>query len=30
VQQQARELGGRVVCEDGDGGLTLRIQLPDR
>jgi signal transduction histidine kinase len=30
VQQQARELGGRVVCEDGDGALTLRIQLPDR
>jgi signal transduction histidine kinase len=30
VQQQARQLGGRVVCEDGDGALTLRIQLPDR
>ncbi|HEY0401347.1 MAG TPA: ATP-binding protein, partial [Blastococcus sp.] len=30
VQRQARELGGRVVCEDGDDGLTLRVQLPDR
>ena len=30
VQRQARELGGRVVCEDGDGGLTLRVQVPDR
>jgi signal transduction histidine kinase len=30
VQRQARELGGRVVCEDGDGALTLRVQLPDR
>jgi signal transduction histidine kinase len=30
VQRQARELGGRVLCEDGDGGLTLRVQLPDR
>jgi signal transduction histidine kinase len=30
VQRQARELGGRVVCEDGDGGVTLRVQLPDR
>jgi signal transduction histidine kinase len=30
VQRQARELGGRVVCEDGGGALTLRVQLPDR
>jgi signal transduction histidine kinase len=30
VQQQARELGGRILCEDGGGALTLRIQLPDR
>ncbi len=30
VQRQARELGGRVVCEDGDGALTLRVELPDR
>jgi signal transduction histidine kinase len=30
VQRQARELGGRVVCEDGDGELTLRVQVPDR
>ncbi len=30
VQRQAHELGGRVVCEDGGGTLTLRVQLPDR
>ena len=30
VQRQARELGGRVVCEDGGGAVTLRVQLPDR
>jgi signal transduction histidine kinase len=30
VQRQVRELGGRVVCEDGGGALTLRVQLPDR
>jgi signal transduction histidine kinase len=30
VQRQARELGGRVVCEDGDGALIIRVQLPDR
>ena len=30
VQRQAHELGGRVVCEDGHGALTLRVQLPDR
>ena len=30
AQRQARELGGRVVCEDGDGALILRVQLPDR
>jgi signal transduction histidine kinase len=30
VQRQAHELGGRVVCEDSDDGLTLRVQLPDR
>ena len=30
VQQQVRQLGGRVVCEDRDGALTLRIQVPDR
>ncbi|MCW2698935.1 MAG: Two component signal transduction histidine kinase [Blastococcus sp.] len=30
VQRQARELGGRVLCVDGDGGLTLRVRLPDR
>ena len=29
VQRQARELGGRVVCED-DDALTLRVQVPDR
>jgi signal transduction histidine kinase len=29
VQRQARELGGRVVCEEGEGALTLRVQLPD-
>jgi signal transduction histidine kinase len=30
VQRQARELGGRVVCDDGGAALTLRVQLPDR
>jgi signal transduction histidine kinase len=30
VQRQARELGGRVVCEEGGGALTLRVRLPDR
>jgi signal transduction histidine kinase len=30
VQRQARELGGRVLCEDADGAVTLRVQLPDR
>jgi signal transduction histidine kinase len=30
VQQQVRQLGGRIVCEDGPGGLALRVQLPDR
>jgi signal transduction histidine kinase len=30
VQRQARELGGRVVSEEGTGGLTLRVQVPDR
>jgi sensor histidine kinase regulating citrate/malate metabolism len=30
VQQQVRQLGGRILWEDGDGGLTLRVQLPDR
>jgi signal transduction histidine kinase len=30
VQRQARELGGRVVCEDDGCALTLRVQLPDR
>jgi len=30
VQRQAQELGGRVVCEDANGALTLRVQLPDR
>jgi signal transduction histidine kinase len=30
VQRQARELGGRVLYEDGDGALTLRVQVPDR
>jgi signal transduction histidine kinase len=30
VQRQAHELGGRVLCEDGDGALTVRVQLPDR
>jgi signal transduction histidine kinase len=40
VQRQARELGGRVVCGDGNGmnggggsgrgELILRVQLPDR
>jgi signal transduction histidine kinase len=30
VQRQARELGGRVLCEDDDGALTLRVQVPDR
>jgi signal transduction histidine kinase len=29
VQRQARELGGRVVCEESDEGLTLRVQVPD-
>jgi signal transduction histidine kinase len=30
VQRQARELGGRVVCEDGGGELVVRVRLPDR
>jgi signal transduction histidine kinase len=30
VQRQARELGGRVLCDDGGGALTLRVRLPDR
>jgi signal transduction histidine kinase len=30
VQRQARELGGRVVCQDDGDALTLRVQLPDR
>jgi signal transduction histidine kinase len=30
VQRQAHELGGRVLCEDADGAVTLRVQLPDR
>jgi signal transduction histidine kinase len=30
VQRQAHELGGRVVCEDAHGALTVRVQLPDR
>jgi signal transduction histidine kinase len=30
VQQQARQLGGRVVCEDDGGAVTLRVQVPDR
>jgi signal transduction histidine kinase len=30
VQRQARELGGRVVCEDDGDALTLRVVLPDR
>lgn len=30
VQCQARELGGRVVCEERADALTLRVQLPDR
>jgi signal transduction histidine kinase len=30
VQRQARELGGRVVCEESADALTLRVQLPDR
>jgi signal transduction histidine kinase len=30
VQRQARELGGRVVWEDAEGALTLRVQVPDR
>jgi signal transduction histidine kinase len=30
VQRQARELGGRVVCEEDADVLTLRVQLPDR
>jgi signal transduction histidine kinase len=30
VQRQANELGGRVLSEDGDGALTVRVQLPDR
>jgi signal transduction histidine kinase len=30
VQRQAHELGGRVVCDDGDGALTVRVQVPDR
>lgn len=29
VQQQAHELGGRVIWDDADGALTLRVQLPD-
>jgi signal transduction histidine kinase len=30
VQQQARQLGGRVVCVDDGGVVTLRVQVPDR
>jgi signal transduction histidine kinase len=30
VQRQARELGGRVDCEDDGDALTLRVVLPDR
>jgi signal transduction histidine kinase len=30
VQRQAHELGGRVLCEEGDGTLTLRVLVPDR
>ncbi|UOY00375.1 sensor histidine kinase [Blastococcus sp. PRF04-17] len=30
VQRQARELGGRVVCEQRADATTLRVQLPDR
>jgi signal transduction histidine kinase len=30
VQRQARELGGRVLCEEDGGALTLRVQVPDR
>jgi signal transduction histidine kinase len=30
VQRQAHELGGRVICEDADGALTLRVRVPDR
>jgi signal transduction histidine kinase len=30
VQQQARELGGRVVCDESSAGLTLRLRVPDR
>jgi len=30
VQRQAHELGGRVVCEEANGALTLRVQVPDR
>ncbi|TQN38175.1 histidine kinase/DNA gyrase B/HSP90-like ATPase [Blastococcus colisei] len=29
VQQQARELGGWIVWEEGGGAFTLRVQLPD-
>jgi signal transduction histidine kinase len=30
VQRQTRELGGRVVCEDGAEAVTLRVRVPDR
>ena len=30
VQRQARELGGRVLCDEDGGALTLRVQVPDR
>lgn len=29
VQQQARELGGWIVCEEDGAAFTLRVQLPD-
>jgi signal transduction histidine kinase len=30
VQQQVRQLGGRILWDDDGSGLTLRVQLPDR
>jgi signal transduction histidine kinase len=30
VRQQVQQLGGEVLWEEGHGGLTLRVRLPDR
>jgi signal transduction histidine kinase len=29
VQRQAQELGGRVVCQEADGALSVRVRVPD-